>query len=422
MKTFHSSENTTRSSRTIARVFRNAGAFLLLSALAACGGGGGGSGGGGSSTAASWTQMIGTLFIDYANSMAVDRSGNIFVAGYTQGSFEGVPPPSGGMGDTDSVVFKYAPSGARLWTRQITGFDHDVATGLATDASGNVFIAGVYDSGSYLIKSDANGNRLWTRFGAGTSVAVDAGGSAYVLDAGTTGSTVARFDGDGNALGTTSVIGEFFTLDANANIYTFGGTALSLGGSTNAGAQDAFVVKYDNGGLQLWTVQFGSALFDQITGLATDANGNIYVAGNTTGSLDGNANAGANDVFVAKYDIAGTRQWIRQFGTIGEDVAAGVAVDARGNVYVTGATQGALDGNLSAGAQDLFLVKYDPAGSKLWTRQAGSTAGDRPCGIAIDPTGNIYIAGKTGGSIDGKPFAGSDDFFIVKYNLDGQKQ
>mgnify|MGYP000022815785 CR=1 FL=1 len=113
-----------------------------------------------------------------------------------------------------------------------------------------------------------------------------------------------------------------------------------------------------------WTKQLGSSSNDDAFGVATDSSGNVYVTGATTGGLDGNTSAYGNDLFVVKYNSSGTKQWTKQLGTSSDDVANGVATDSSGNVYVTGWTNGGLDGNTSAGEYDLFVVKYNSDGVK----------------------------------------------------------
>ena len=105
---------------------------------------------------------------------------------------------------------------------------------------------------------------------------------------------------------------------------------------------------------------------DYANGVATDSSGNVYVTGGTKGGLDGNTSAGNTDLFVIKYNSSGTRQWTKQLGTDDSDWAQGVATDSSGNVYVTGRTQGGLDGNTSAGewSWDIFVVKYNSSGTK----------------------------------------------------------
>ena len=98
------------------------------------------------------------------------------------------------------------------------------------------------------------------------------------------------------------------------------------------------------------------------------------LTGYTYGGLDGNTNAGYNDLFVVKYNSSGTKQWTKQLGTSSSDESYGVATDSSGNVYVTGGTDGGLDGNTSAGYVeplqsqsqlfDLFVVKYNSDGVK----------------------------------------------------------
>ena len=87
------------------------------------------------------------------------------------------------------------------------------------------------------------------------------------------------------------------------------------------------------------------------------------MTGSTEGGMDG-TNAGSSDLFVVKYNSSGTKQWTKQLGTSSNDYAKGVATDSSANVYVTGYTYGGLDGNTSAGSNDIFVVKYNSDGVK----------------------------------------------------------
>ena len=91
----------------------------------------------------------------------------------------------------------------------------------------------------------------------------------------------------------------------------------------------------------------------------------MYVTGSTEGALDGQTSAGSSDLFVTKYSAAGVKQWTRQLGTAVNDYGNGITTDSADNVSVTGRTDGALDGQTSAGDFDLFVVKYSPDGVKL---------------------------------------------------------
>ena len=112
------------------------------------------------------------------------------------------------------------------------------------------------------------------------------------------------------------------------------------------------------------TQQLGTSSNEVVYGVTTDSSGNVYVAGETGGGLDGNSNAGSDDLFVVKYNSSGIKQWTQQLGTSSNDRARGVATDSSGNVYVTGYTDGGLDGNSNAGSYDLFMVKYNSSGTK----------------------------------------------------------
>lgn len=299
-------------------------------------------------------------------------------------------------------VVKYNSAGVKQWTRQLGTPEDDFANGIAADAQGKVYVTGVTSGGldgnsnaggsgvdMFIVKYDGAGNRQWTRqFGAA---------------------------GDDEGVG--------LAIDAQGNVYVAGSTRGGvLDGNINSGGFDLFVVKYDATGTRQWTRVFGTPANDRATGIATDAQGNVYVTGSTGGSPDSSINAGALDLFVVKYDAAGTRQWTRQLGSPGDDFATGIASDTQGNVYVSGHTTGMLEGSANAGGIDCFVVKYDGTGIKQWTRGFGTTADDFATGIATDAQGNVYVTGYTGGSLDGNTNAGGDDFFIVKYDGSGVKQ
>ena len=170
------------------------------------------------------------------------------------------------------------------------------------------------------------------------------------------------------------------------------------------------------------TKQLGTSSPDHAYGIATDPGGNVYVTGHTNGGLDGNTNAGSSDLFVVKYDSGGIKQWVQQFGTSYVDHARGIATDTSGNVYVTGYTWGGLHGNTNVGSDDLFVVKYDSEGIKQWVQQLGSSSYDYAQGIATDTSGNVYVTGVTRGGLGGNTNVGFDDLFVVKYDSEGIKQ
>jgi hypothetical protein len=129
--------------------------------------------------------------------------------------------------------------------------------------------------------------------------------------------------------------------------------------------------KYEtpNGIFTPWTIQSGTSSVDQANAVTTDSSGNLYVAGYSKGVLEGHTNSGMSDLILIKYNSQGTIQWTKQLGTLEDDQANGVTTDSSGNIYVTGWTGGALDGNTYFGQDDIFLIKYNSSGTKLWTEQ-----------------------------------------------------
>jgi hypothetical protein len=132
--------------------------------------------------------------------------------------------------------------------------------------------------------------------------------------------------------------------------------------------------------------------------VAVDASGNAYISGRTDGSLGG-PNAGGDDAFLAKYSSAGDLVWSRQIGTSSTDESWSVAMDGSGNAYISGNTLGSLGGP-NAGGADAFLTKYDSSGNTLWSQQIGTSSDDYSRSVAVDASGNAYISGNTSSSLD----------------------
>lgn len=240
--------------------------------------------------------------------------------------------------------------------------------------------------------------------------------------------------------------------DQNGNIYLVGSTESDLEGLGNAGETDLFVTKFSPSGDLLWTRQMGSGRDDFGSGVAVDPNGDVYATGSTFGQFDGHLNAGINsscngtgsispecsDVIVIKFDSNGTKLWSRQYGTEKADSASAIIVDSQGEVYITGVTDGDLDGNKNfitppehpsgiKGSNDIFLTKYSSNGDKQWTRQLGTKMNDIPYATAVDPEGAIYITGNSYEGLDGNPPLIDPDhpntrMFLAKYNFQGEKQ
>ena len=137
-----------------------------------------------------------------------------------------------------------------------------------------------------------------------------------------------------------------------------------------------FRSKYLPDGTRAWTRLLGASGYDSVFALATGPDGTIYVGGETTGSLDGQANGGQWDGFIASYRPDGTRLWTRLLGGSGSDRASALVVGVDGTIYVGGFAETALDGESPSGGYDAFVTSYRADGSKVWTRMLGSSGFD----------------------------------------------
>jgi uncharacterized delta-60 repeat protein len=224
-------------------------------------------------------------------------------------------------------------------------------------------------------------------------------------------------------LGTSSNdYGNGVSTDSSGNIYVTGSTSGGLDGNTHFGDRDIVLVKYNPSGTKQWTKQLGTSSDEWGNGVTTDSSGNVYVTGMTDGGLDGNTHFGDRDIVLIKFNSSGTKQWTKQLGTSYWDSGESVTTDSSGNIYVTGYIEGGLDGNTNSGGKDIFLVKYNSSGTKQWTKQLGTSLDDWGQDITTDSSGNIYVTGGTMGGLDGNTHFGDRDIFIIKYNSSGQKQ
>ena len=180
---------------------------------------------------------------------------------------------------------------------------------------------------------------------------------------------------------------------ANGFYYVAGSTVTSFPGQPSYGGWDVLVRQYDGGGNVVWTRQIGSNNTDWAYGVAADASGNVYVTGQACGTFSGQVALGSCDAFLAKLNASGTLVWVRQFGTAASDIAYAVAIDSNGNPSVTGATQGAFPTFTNAGANDVFVRKYDGNGNVIFTDQVGSTGSDEGRTITVNTADEILVGG-----------------------------
>ncbi len=169
------------------------------------------------------------------------------------------------------------------------------------------------------------------------------------------------------------------TLAPNGDVIVTGYTASAFPGSTNQGGLDGFVARYESGtGAQIWVRQFGGPGNDIGRDVAVDASGNIFVSGDSTGVLNGFTNNGGSDAFLLRLDSGGNVVWTRTVGGAGNEYGAAVAVDPTGNVVLGGgSTTAALSGatGLANNTPNGYLAEFATGGSQIWLHQFSTDAG-----------------------------------------------
>jgi hypothetical protein len=398
-----------------------------------------------------WTRLLGTSERDSSNALTKGADGSIYVSGFTQGSLDG-QTFSGGTGG-DAFITKYNPDGSKAWTRLFGTSGDDRASALTTGLDGSIYVSGYigqFTGGSldgqtnsggadaFITKYNPDGTRSWIRllgtsgFDSASALTTGLDGSIYVcgnaqgsLDAqaysgGGWDAFISKYNPDGTKawtrmLGTSNNDGaSALTTGQDGSIYVSGSVQGSLDGQTFNGGQDVFVTKFNPDGTKVWTRMLGT--LGGACSLTTGLDGSIYISGNTTAGLwDGQTNSGYVDAFVTKYTTDGTKVWTRLLGTSGEDQALALTTGLDGFIYVSGLTQGSLDGQTFSGVSDAYVSKYDPYGNKVWTRALGTSGEDSAKALITGLDGSIYISGYTGGSLNGGAYSsGIWDAFIVK--------
>ena len=370
-----------------------------------------------------WSTYLGGSDSDSGLNIATDAAGNVLVTGYTMSSGWA----SGGFDTThngvqDAFVAKLSATGAHLWSTYMGGSSSDWGRGIATDATGNVLVMGdTYSSGwvsggfdtsfngirdAFVVKLSATGAHLWSTYLGGSDS--DSSGNGIAIDTA------------GNIL----VTG-----------WTWSSGWVSGGFDTSFnGVDDAFVVKLSATGAHLWSTYLGGSDGDEGLGIATDAAGNVLVAGHTfssgwvSGGFDTSFN-GVDDAFVVKLSATGAHLWSTYLGGSDYDRGEDIAADAAGNVLVTGYTMssgwvsGGFDTSLN-GSSDAFVVKFSATGTHLWSTYLGGSSSDSGSGIVTDAASNVLVTGSTSSSgwVSGgfdTSLNGSSDAFVVKLSATG---
>lgn len=279
-------------------------------------------------------------------------------------------------------------------------------------------------------------------------------GTANLASAGSSDAFIAKYNASGNYVWAKRVGGSGFEIvnaletDSSGNVYAFGtfsGTVDFNPGSgvnnlTASGLFNAFILKLNSSGTYQWAKRIGGTSATFPKGIQRDTAGNLVVVGLFNGTVDFNPGSGTNnltatntDAFFAKYNSSGNYVWAKRIDGSGQLLDPGMALDGSNNVHVTGSFSGTVNvigATLSgSGSQNLYVVKYNSSGNRVWSRvitgaTGGTNGASRP--LAVDSSGNVYRIGHFSGSVSfgGQTVssAGNLDVMLAKYNSSGTAQ
>jgi hypothetical protein len=324
------------------------------------------------------------------------------------------------LGASDIYLLKTDAGGNRLWSKTFGGVDVEWGFSARQTADGGYIVAGSAwgSSGSevYLVRTDAGGNRLWSKtFGRGRaawgySVRQTADGGYVVAgkiqsSGGDTDLYLVKTDIKGNELWSSTFGGSKPELGYSVQETRSGGyIVVGMTGSSGTGDDDTYLVKTDPDGNEVWSWASGESADDWGKSVQQTTDGCYIIAGAATRS-------GAGDAYLVKVDARGNQLWSKTYGGRHGDYGHSVQQSADGGYIIAGYTRPFGE----AGGSDVWLIKTDPDGNRLWSRTFGRRYGD--FGHAVEQTvdGGYVIVGKTG------TLGGDDDIYLIKTDGNGNE-
>lgn len=394
-----------------------------------------------------WASYYGDPLGETGWSTCTDAGGNVYMAGVCQAAGTNIATTGshqstyGGLYN-DAFLVKFNAAGVRQWGTYYGGWGDDYGNSCAADTLGNVYLAGRTSTGSGTVIATPGSHQPTNAGGASDAFLAQFNSSTGQRNWGT------YYGGAGLEYGRCCT-------DAAGHVYLFGLTDVYFGIATNAvhqtayggGMCDGYLVKFNSSGVRQWATYYGGTQEDMINTCAVAANGDIVIGGNTkspTGT--GMASAGSHqaifgggglvdDGFLAKLDANGQRLWGTYYGGVGKDAVNHCAIDAAGNIFITGDTQTSAGtsiatpgsfqpgyGGGSASASDAYLAKFSSAGVRQWGSYYGSALDERANGMAIASTGDLYITGYTNSTAQVTTstgyqavYGGNGDAFLARF-------
>jgi Beta-propeller repeat len=366
------------------------------------------------------SQDFGTPSQEFAYDVAATSTG-VYTVGFTDGSLDG---PS--KGSTDAFLRKY--DGGVVWAQQFGSRSVDAAYDIAVDSAGNSYTLGdtsgalglkIGSGDSYLRKYDTNGVLKWTRqfgttgFDLSRDVILDSSSNLYTLSV-EVSAVIRKWSSSGGLLLTITI--PVFDGDPKALARDSTGNIYMVAAVNNASfISDVKLYKYTSAGAAVAGFPkniYATANSDYPYDLKIDSTNNLYV------TLVNDNLAGLTTAYLRKLDSNGTALWTKSLqptSVNGFTAPNALAIDASDNIYVGGSTAGAYSGFTNAGFFDLFALKYNATGTRLWTQQFGASDDDLGYRIAASST-DVYLVGGSYSdpNLLGDPGYGSADAFLAQ--------
>ncbi len=350
-----------------------------------------------------WATYYGGNDRDIGRTLAVFNNA-LFLTGYTESSTNiattGAHQTIIG-GDDDAFLVKFDTNGTRQWATYYGGIDQDQGRVCSIDNMGNIILGGTTQSSTgisfnghqntigggrdvFVVKFNTNGIRQWSTYYGGTGLEFMGG---------------CTVDNNNNIFFSGSTASTTNIASAGSHQNTYGG------------GRDAFLVKINTNGVRQWSTYYGGIGRESMGGCTVDNNNNIVFSGTTasttniaTNGIHQDTLAGADDAFLVKFNTNGVRQWGTYYGGTLSDNGLDITVDISNNIFITGGTSSsngiAFNGhkNTYTGGDDVFLTKFNSNGLLQWGTYYGGGSYEYTYGCALDKKNNVYMVGETGSS------------------------
>ena len=389
-----------------------------------------------------WVNSVEGNSYDACKAIALDASGNVYATGYfsTTVDFDAGPGvfTLTSVNAEDAYVAKYDAAGKLIWAKAIGDFRYQAGNAITLDASGNIFVTGIFFG--------------TTDFDPGPAV-------FNLISAGNEDIFVCKFDNSGNFIwakgfgGPTNDFCNAIKLDATGKIYFngyFENTAdfdpgAGIFNLVSAGSTDIFVCKLNENGNLIWAKRIGGSSADAAFDIELDAQDNVYSTGfywatadfdpgpaefNLTSLALGNGyilKLNSNGTFINAVDFEGNSR-VR---------CLTIKLDNTNHLYVTGHFDGTADFDPGIGTailnsvvndDDIFIGKYDLDFNLIWIKQIAGPSFQKVYDIDVDAADNIYITGHYNGTADFDPgpaeykltTTGDPDIFVLKLKSTGE--